>query len=366
MLPPRWQLVRAFFDVLMAPLLAREGNGCFAVEHNGPDGRPWLAVCPRYVDLAGDDPALEATRAVGRMCGVTKENLDPAPGRQNECGVYYSPALLSSHKRDDHHVIALAGIVLDIDDKAVGGRPGCVAALSRVPEPSFVVHSGGGIQVGYVLREALEFDRTDDDALRSHVYSYLRAANALGCLTGADNTHWPSHLFRCPGAYHLKQPKRPVLVTCELHPDRRFNLSDFDDLTGASNERTIEFNAAQLLARLWGEPTRARRRTITPPPMVEGVVRLPRRVSADMRQLLTYGVHSKYCHADGTLDRSRATFAAAISLLGAGLNIDQVLSALSVSALRPAMDDRGGYGHDWIVGQVTKASAYLTSQGVLR
>lgn len=366
MLPGRWQRVREFFDLVMAPLIEAGNAGYFAIERNGPDGKKWIVLRPESVDLQAEDPALEATRLVSILCGASHGNVDPSPAGQDGCGIHYTAAALCTPKRDDKHAVALGAIVLDIDDKNVGGRAGCMAALTRIPEPSFVVHSGGGLQVGYVLREALLFDRSDDGAMRDTVYGYVRAANALGCLAGADATHWPSHLFRSPGAYHLKQKDRPVLVTCELHPERRFNLTDFDDLAAASTDATTDFNAAKLLARLRGEAVRAVRRVITPPPVVDGIVRLPRRVTREMRDLLSFGTHPKYTHADGTLDRSRATYAVGMSLLGAGLDVDQVLGILSVSALRPAVDDRGNYGEDWIVGQVTKAAAYLQAMGGLR
>ena len=357
MLPGRWQPVREFFDLVMAPLIEAGNAGYFAIERNGPDGKKWIVLRPESVELQAEDPALEATRLVSILCGASQGNVDPSPAGQGGCGIHYTAAALCTPKRDDKHAVALGAIVLDIDDKNVGGRAGCMAALTRIPEPSFVVHSGGGLQVGYVLREALLFDRSDDGAMRDTVYGYVRAANALGCLAGADATHWPSHLFRSPGAYHLKQKDRPVLVTCELHPERRFNLADFDDLAAASTDATTDFNAAKLLARLRGETLKAAPRTITPPPVVNGVVRVPRRVSAEMRELLSYGRHTKYTRPDGTLDRSRATYAAAISLLAAGMTVDEALGLLCISALRPAVDDRGPYGEDWLVGQVTKAEA---------
>lgn len=363
MLPPRWQPVRGFFDLVMAPFVEAGHAGHLAIERNGPDGMKWFVLRSESVELDAEDPALKATRRVAVLCGATEVDVDPPHAGQNGCGIYYAPAALSMPKRNDANVLAASAIVLDIDDRSVGGRAGCMAALTRIPEASFVVHSGGGLQVGYVLREALEFDRGDEAALRDTVHAYVRAANALGCMAGADATHWPSHLFRCPGSYHLKDRERPVLVTCELHPERRFNLEDFDELAPAANDATIEFNASKLLARLRGETLTAPRRPITPPPVINGIVRLPRRVTHEMRDLLRFGVHPKYTHTDGTLDRSRATYAVAMSLLGAGLDVGRVLGILSVSALRPAVDDRGDYGEDWLVGQVTKAEAYLHAMG---
>ena len=180
MLPGRWQPVREFFDLVMAPLIEAGNAGYFAIERNGPDGKKWIVLRPESVELQAEDPALEATRLVSILCGASQGNVDPSPAGQGGCGIHYTAAALCTPKRDDKHAVALGAIVLDIDDKNVGGRAGCMAALTRIPEPSFVVHSGGGLQVGYVLREALLFDRSDDGAMRDTVYGYVRAANALG------------------------------------------------------------------------------------------------------------------------------------------------------------------------------------------
>lgn len=366
MLPARWKGVRDFFALLMAPLLEAEVPGCFLVEQNGPDGSNWSHLAPTAINLRGEDPALDAARAVAAACGASAEQLDPGPVPQGGMAVFYVPSAVRGRGRCGTNVLAASAIVLDIDDKSVGGRAGCMAALSRIPEPSFVVHSGGGIQVGYTLNEAVEFRREDPAELEHQVRAWLAPAKALGKITGADDTHWPGHLFRAPGAYHLKNPTRPVLVTVDLHPERRFNLDDFDDLTACLDEREFQSSVDGLIAQLTGAKRRTRGSSVTAPEAVDGVVEIPPVVSKAMTRLLNLGIHPKYTNKCGTLDRSRATFAAAISLLASGLDESETAGVLMASALKPAVGDRGEYGTDWLRGQVTKAAAYLEREGAVR
>lgn len=369
-LPRRWQGLREFFDAVLAPFIEDVSGGLFPVQSNGPDGGSWTRHVREYVDLRGADPALDATRRVAVMCGATRRAPDPGPEAQSRQAMYYSPVALRRAWLEDANVWALAAVVLDVDDKRVGGRDGCMSALERLPPPTFVLHSGGGVQAGYVLKDALEFNTEDEAGLQASARSYLRAAIALQRVAGADATNWPAHLFRLPGAFHLKIPGRPVLVEADLHPARRFALGDFDDLASCVDEPELCRSTNALIARLRGE-TRARvgpssGASESTPPRVDSqpiaVVKVPRRVSRPMLALLNCGRHPRYVHADGTLDRSRATYAAAMSLIQAGLSEDEATQALLASALRPAIDERCGYGPRWVAGQVQKASAYLAGR----
>ncbi len=89
---------------------------------------------------------------------------------------------------------------------------------------------------------------------------------------------------------------------------------------------------------------------------------LPRRVSPQMVALLNRGTHPKYLRADGTLDRSRAVYAVALSLLAADLDEDRVASIIAASALRPAIEDRGDDALRWLGFQIQAAREYLATQ----
>ncbi len=365
-LPPRWRPLVEYIDVLLSPLLEAGAGGWFLVEAGGPDGERWTSIQPIAVPLGREDPALAVARVVSLMCGATRDRPEPEVERQRRRGVYYVPASFLAPKRLDQHVGALGAVVLDIDDRDHGGREGVLAAVARVPTPTAVVTSGGGVQVAFVLREAIVFDRRDEAALTEAVRGYVRVALALQEITGADDTAWPGHLFRCPQTYHLKDPSRPVLVTVELDPSRRFNLSDFDSLVGAADAGRVEAATARIVARLLGrKPPSASLDRLVPLAEAAGAdgkkprVVLPRRVSPAIVRLLNEGTHPKYLRGDGTLDRSRAVYAVALSLLAAGLDEDRVASILAASALRPAIDDRGDDALRWLGFQIRAAREYL-------
>ncbi len=359
-LPARWEPVHRCFQLLLESLCDLDAPGHFVIEANGPDGTEWTDLRRCFVALDRADPAVEATRAVAGFCGGRRELLDPPPAGQSRRGLYYAPASFSAKHREDAAVRGLSAIVLDIDDRNHGSRDGTLAALSRAPAPTFVVHSGGGVQAGYVLREALAFDRADDVALKGAARDYLAAALALEEITGADATHWPSHLFRCPGAYHLKVPHRPVMVTADIQAERRFNLSDFEDCMGCVELARLDGATDDLVAKLRGERRAAPTGSgvLTP---LKGRVRLPRRVSRKILQLLNEGIHPDYTHPSGLLDRSRAVAGAATSLLAAGIAKERVVRILASSALRGAVDDRGDYGPLWLRKQVQKAATHLAA-----
>jgi hypothetical protein len=251
-------------------------------------------------------------------------------------------------------------LVLDVDDRNHGGRQGSKSAVGRLPVPTALVESGGGLQVVYVLREAFVLDRDDPEALAAAVRAYLQAALALQALSGADATAWPSHLYRCPSTYHLKDPTRPFLVGATVNRERRFHLSDFDDFASVVDPRVIEQNTTRLVSRLTGRSGCLGSLASLDP--VGGRVVLPRRVSPAIVRLLNEGRHRLYCHRDGTLDRSRAVYAAALSLLAAGLSKRRTASVLAKSALRAAVEDRGDDGLRWLTFQVDAAAQYLADE----
>ena len=366
-LPTRWVPLHEFLQVLLAPLPEGGDQVFFLVEANGPDGQKWTSLRPQAIPLGSPDATLVITRAVARLCGATRGQPDPGPAGQDRCGVYYSPTAFLHPRRADTAVAATTAIVLDIDDRDHGSRSGSLEAAARVPRPTALVHSGGGVQLVFVLREALSFDREDAPGLERAARDYVRAALALEHATGADPTHWPSHLFRCPCTYHLKHPDHPVLVQVEIEPERRFNLGDFDELTAAEDPTRLKSAVDRLVERLTGCAPRCS----VPPPLSsvstfrrsDGLrgVSLPRRVAPTTVGLLNHGMHPSYMRADGSLDRSRAVYAAGISLLAAGIPPDQVEAMLASSALRGAVEDRGEYGPEWLHRQVGKAATYLAS-----
>jgi hypothetical protein len=84
-----------------------------------------------------------------------------------------------------------------------------------------------------------------------------------------------------------------------------------------------------------------------------------------MVELLNSGRHSRYTRADGSLDRSRAVYAAAMSLLGAGVSKRRVAALISRSALRAAVEDRAADGPRWLGFQIEAAARHLAESRLL-
>lgn len=364
--PPRWAPLLDYFRALYAPVTEAISAGWLCAERAGPDGDEWSRFRRTFVPLDHPDPPLALVRAVARLAGATRSEPDPGPEGQDGDSIHYVPAALGARRRLDLHALAVGSIVLDVDDRDHGGRAGTVAALARLPEPTATVRSGGGHHAVYVLREAVEFPLGDDAALARAARGYLATALGMQQVVGADATAWPSHLFRCPGTFHLKDPARPVLVEVEVDPSRSFNLSDLGDFAAAVDDERIDTTVEEFVARRTGRERRLASlasldRSLLPidPRSGKPKITLPRRVSREVVRLLNVGRHPKYERRNGTLDRSRAVYAAALSLLAARLEPERVASIIAVSALKPALDVKGGDAARWLGHQIGAAQTYL-------
>lgn len=354
-IPARWRPLYAFLGVLLRPLIDLGTDGFWGVNLGGPDGqRPWTLNQAAFMALRVADPVLEATRLISRLCGTVAGNLDPAPEGQRGAGVYYTVASFYGTRRHDHGVQAVSSLVLDIDAKSVGGEERVNDCVKRVPVPTALVRSGGGVQAVYVLREALVFDRKDDEALLQAVTQYVEVSLGLEKAAGSDEVWTPSHLFRCPATYWLKRGQ-PILVSLEsFEPSRLFNLSDFELYRTPSSERTMDLSL-KLHARLLGSPEPSLPLLAMEPPPHDRRMILPRMVSEDIVTLLNTGFSSRYARVDGSLDRSRAVFGACMSLANAGLSDAAIANVIRWSGLRDAVADRGTYSLKWLSSQITRA-----------
>jgi hypothetical protein len=368
-IPPRWQRLLSYFRVLHAPLLDSGVEGYLCVERAGPDGNDWSRFDRRFVALADPDPSLELTRVVARLAGATGRRPVPGPDGQGGDSIHYIPAALERPRRLDRWAIAVGAIVLDIDDRDHGGRRGTLAALAQLPRPTATVLTGGGVHAAFVLREAVQFPLGDEAVLATAARGFFVAALGMQDAVAADSTAWPSHLFRCPQTFHLKDPTRPVLVEVDVDSGRFFNLSDLGDFASAIDPDRVEVAVAEFVARRTGRSRSLASlasldRTLYPidPKSGKPSVVLPRRVSRDVMRLLNVGRHPKYERRNGTLDRSRAVYAAALSLLAARLKPEQVTSIIIDSALRPILDEKGADAARWLGHQIGAAQAYLAKQ----
>lgn len=368
-IPPRWQQLLRYFRVLHAPILDAGVAGWLCVERAGPDGGEWTRFDRRFVALDGPDPSLELTRVVARLAGATGQRPVPGPDGQGGDSIHYIPAALERPRRLDRWATAVGAIVLDIDDRDHGGRGGTLAALAQLPRPTATVLTGGGVHAAFVLREAVQFPLGDEAVLTTAARDFFAAALGMQDAVAADSTAWPSHLFRCPQTFHLKDPSRPTLVEVDVDAERHFNLSDLGDFAAAVDADRVEVAVAEFVARRTGRrrslaSLASLDRTLYPidPKSGKPKIVLPRRVSRDVVRMLNVGRHRKYERRNGTLDRSRAVYAAALSLLGARIDPEQVASIIVDSALREILDEKGADAARWLGHQIGAAQAYLGKQ----
>jgi hypothetical protein len=104
------------------------------------------------------------------------------------------------------------------------GEPEARAALARCPlPPTTVLGSGGGLHIGWRLKEPLDLQIEADQAKQ-----WLRR---LAHYLGADlKSAEPTHVLRLPNTFnHKYDPPRLVTLEC-LEPTREYCLSDFDFL----------------------------------------------------------------------------------------------------------------------------------------
>jgi hypothetical protein len=126
--------------------------------------------------------------------------------------------------------LALTMIFADVDYGTVGhkkrnrwrAREEAEAAIDAFSiKPSIVVHTGGGFQVYWILKEPFEFKNGN----YAQVEAIMKGVTiALGGDVGPQDV---SHIFRIPGTFNVKtDAPRPVEMV-ECYPDRLYNLNDF-------------------------------------------------------------------------------------------------------------------------------------------
>lgn len=114
---------------------------------------------------------------------------------------------------------------IDLDDKHFAdGRAGAVAALNAFPlPPTWVIATGGGLQVLWALAVPLVLSGPDNPQIAEVEGIIARLAVALGNL---DKTHDISRVFRLPGSRNYKYPDAPeVLIRHE--DEAAYTLEEF-------------------------------------------------------------------------------------------------------------------------------------------
>jgi hypothetical protein len=130
-------------------------------------------------------------------------------------------------------------------------------ALSIIPAsmtPTIVVATGNGAHAWWLFKEPYIFDSEEDrkDVARlvARWHTMLRL-NAAARGWAYDRLSDLARILRIPGTQNHKDPAHPKDVTVHSTTDRRYNLSDFEEILDAANIPDLE--AQEKAAREWAE-----------------------------------------------------------------------------------------------------------------
>jgi len=134
----------------------------------------------------------------------------------------------------------LIGLVCDLDfqspDKphAPPGETEALLLAERFPlVPTYCVHSGHGLQLGWLFKEPWAFDTPQErqqaaDLSRSWAYTLMSIASKQSC--EMDAVHDLPRVMRLPGTWNVKDPDRPIQTVLRwLDNDQRYNPHEFDE-----------------------------------------------------------------------------------------------------------------------------------------
>lgn len=147
-----------------------------------------------------------------------------AASRLSGTNVYYGLGIRLGRNGNKEHTARVGAAYADVDFKVYpDSEAGARAALARFPlPPSAIIHSGGGLQSLWLLREPAEPDGFERLEAVNRGLTVALAPDGKRLDSAID----ASRVFRLPDTWNLKYkpPVRTRLV--ELHPERRYTLSD--------------------------------------------------------------------------------------------------------------------------------------------
>lgn len=156
-----------------------------------------------------------------------------------EANVYYPIGLTRargtpSQRATIEQVQCLVGLVADIDHKP-GGCPDEQTARTILQQlehaPTYLVHSGHGLQAGWLFREPWVFDTPQEHADAQNLalawgYTVAEQYNRAGY--EVDAVHDLTRIMRVPGTMNVKGDPVPCVLR-ELDADRRYNPQELSD-----------------------------------------------------------------------------------------------------------------------------------------
>jgi len=134
-----------------------------------------------------------------------------------------------------------------------------VLDLDGLPEASFVVETGNGWHLYWLLHEPVEVDDSNRDELIEKVEGIHRYMNHhYGSDSGARDI---LRYLRVPGFNHLKQPEHPFMTTIiEDNEDARYDLDELVELIGFTPEVVYEgesnssdLDIREVVKAVWAE-----------------------------------------------------------------------------------------------------------------
>jgi hypothetical protein len=152
-------------------------------------------------------------------------NRGTALNREGGYGLYFAPCLRRDKqgKAEAAALLPALWVDLDCDDDAAHRAVAMEKLNTFTPLPSAIIDSGGGLHAYWLLSEPV----TLDEDSRKQTAGILRG---LFSALGGDPQYVKSvaSVMRLPNSLNTKPERGGVIVTLvELHPDRRYPLSDF-------------------------------------------------------------------------------------------------------------------------------------------
>lgn len=161
--------------------------------------------------------------------------------------VYFGPGatvgpLGAEHRPKADQVEAIHCLWADVDVLGDGHSakhypPTFADALTLIadPEPSLLIHSGGGWQAYWLLKEPWDLDsEAERERAKSLMERWQRLLKYRAREKGwvLDSTHDISRILRVPGTYNLKQAQ-PRAVRIKSESSARYNASDLEEILDA-------------------------------------------------------------------------------------------------------------------------------------
>lgn len=225
-----------------------------------PEG-PWVLTC-----ISTDRKGIDSQSFTPKQIPKLERWLEDYNGERNIYFHVNSTLGGSFRKARRENVKALDFLHVDIDPRAgediASEQSRCLGLLTDklpegVPEPTFVIFSGGGYQGFWRLEEPVPIDGDLDRAEDAKLYNMQ-----LELLFGADNCHNIDRIMRLPGTINLpdarkkKKGRVPVLATLHSHNEVAYPIETFTKAAEVQGPDESGFTETKPKVEIGGEVER--------------------------------------------------------------------------------------------------------------